>query len=368
MNTTFTTPTLLAATAGLIAFHIGVLTLVGRERRAPYVIDKIFPIFILSLLVAATGSAAAIVRDPYRNSLLWLGGLLFVAAVLLSVAQVFRMMARLAYFEDSFNPKYWATTRWIEQRRTAGQLRPTYPTNPTKIGSDLRKEILAILERSDSHSAAGGADQDMRSLAVATDRISRTNPLLVGLAIAFLKQGCSVQYMAASRHPIELVDELITSCQKANLDFPPLAKHIVVVDAYSPHFAFKDKIYWNKANELTAKNITFHPSRMTYAGIHTSSSHAFKTIRAQTGQKDVREPTLVIYEGAYALADLESSEQYRTFIRHVLPSERYWDGMFTVVVECALPESDWLLLCGYTSQSMDFRDEPAVSGSRGGSG
>src|SRR6266852_943219 len=171
----------------------------------------------------------------------------------------------------------------VEQRLAPGQVRATYPTNPTKIRNDLRQELLTILDRSDPVSVSGAGDQDMRSLAVATDRISRANPLLIDLAIAFLKQGCSVQYMAASRHPIELVDELVASCEKASLDFPPLAKRIVVVDAYSPHFAFKDKIYWNKAKELTARNITFHPSRMTYAGIHTSSSRAFKTIRTQTG-------------------------------------------------------------------------------------
>ncbi len=355
MTTTFTTPTLLAATAGLIAFHIGVLTLVGRERKAPYVINRVFTIFILALLVAAVGSAAAIVADPVRTLLLWLGGLMFVVAILVSVVQVYRIMARFAYFEDSLHPKYWTIVRKVQRRSAAGQLKPTYHTNALEIDKELGEALMATLRRVGAMNAAGGDEQELRSLAIVVDRLSQSNAILVDLSVAFLRSGCSVQYMTASRHPVELVDALVDATKTAGLDFATLAQRIVVVDAYSTHFAFKDKIYWKKADELTRRNVTFLASRMTYAGIHTTSSRAFKTIRAQTGQKDVRSPTLVIYEGAYALADLESSEQYRTFVRHVIPSERYWNGMFTVFAECALPEIDWQLLCGYSSLTLDLR-------------
>ncbi len=71
--------------------------------------------------------------------------------------------------------------------------------------------------------------------------------------------------------------------------------------------------------------------------------------------RNYRQPTLVIYEGAYSLVDLESAEQYRIFVRHVLPSERLWDGMFTVFVECGQAEVDWSLLQGYASMKLDLR-------------
>jgi hypothetical protein len=170
--------------------------------------------------------------------------------------------------------------------------------------------------------------------------------------------------MTASRHPVELIDAVVTALKAAGTEFATVAQRVVVVDAYSTHFAFKDKIYWNKADELTARSVTFLASRMTYAGIHTTSSRAFKAIRAQATQKDIRVPTLVIYEGAHALADLESSEQYRTFIRHVLPSERYWNGMFTVVAECGIPLAEWQLLCGYTSLMIDLRGASRDQGSQ----
>jgi hypothetical protein len=93
---------------------------------------------------------------------------------------------------------------------------------------------------------------------------------------------------------------------------------------------------------------------MTYAGLHSAASRAFNQIPKQADHED-RRPTLVIYEDTYALADLESPEQYRLFIRHVLPSERLWDGMLTIFLESAQPKHDWDVLQAYTSMSLDMR-------------
>jgi len=57
-------------------------------------------------------------------------------------------------------------------------------------------------------------------------------------------------------------------------------------------------------------------------------------------KQTVRKPTLTIYEGTNALVELESTEQYRIFIRHLLPSERLWGGMFTFVIESVISELD----------------------------
>jgi hypothetical protein len=95
---------------------------------------------------------------------------------------------------------------------------------------------------------------------------------------------------------------------------------------------------------------------MTYAGLHSAASRAFNQIPKQARHED-RRPTLVIYEDAYALADLESPEQYRIFIKHVLPSERMWGGMVTVFVETAQPKNDWEVLRAYSSVSLDLRSD-----------
>ena len=98
---------------------------------------------------------------------------------------------------------------------------------------------------------------------------------------------------------------------------------------------------------------------MTYAGMHTASSRAFNVIQKQVGHKH-RRPTLVIYEDAYALSDLESPDQYRIFVRHVMPSERMWHAMFTVFLEAAPPPYDWSVLQAYASMRLDLRTSSAI--------
>ena len=122
-------------------------------------------------------------------------------------------------------------------------------------------------------------------------------------------------------------------------------------------FVPRDRRNDPQRSTLTGSKPGFVRSRRTYAGMHTASSRAFNKIRAQLKQTE-RGPTLVIYEDCYALADLESSEQYRIFVRHVLPSERIWDGMFTVFLESLQPEYDWRLLHGYASMKLDLRRGP----------
>jgi hypothetical protein len=94
--------------------------------------------------------------------------------------------------------------------------------------------------------------------------------------------------------------------------------------------------------------------------MHTAAARAFNTIKAlskaQSGQH-VRQPTLVIYDGPHALVELESIEQYRIFIRHLVPSERLWGGMFTLVVESVISEQDLALLQTYTDLFIDLADD-----------
>jgi hypothetical protein len=123
---------------------------------------------------------------------------------------------------------------------------------------------------------------------------------------------------------------------------------IVVVDAYTRHFGYADSIYMEATNSLTRYFGVQHvTSGESFAGLHTASSVAFNKIKDQAPKGVGRQPMLVIYEDCYALADLESREQYRVFIRHVVPSEKMWEGMFTVFVETAQENSDWDLLASY---------------------
>lgn len=349
---------LVTATAGLIAFQLGLLTLVGRERKSPHIINRAFPIFLVCLLVAAVSVAASVLPTEWTTRVLSLAAGLLVFAILLSLFSVYRIAIRFVYFVDSVNPKYFWGIRQL--RRWWGNMRsprPTYQHNTVPVPDDLRDELVASLKAEFGDLVQMRDDTDLRSLAVATEHQWQSNRILAELARAFLVHGFSVQYMTTSRHPIEFVTFLRQCLADKGVQWPNVARQVVVVDAYSPHFAFIDSIYPKKTQQLQALDVTCVTSTMTYAGVHSASSDAFNRIKAQMARtpRDSRQPTLVIYENLYALADLESAEQYRIFVRHVLPSERMWDGMFTVFIECSQPEADWSLLHSYAAMKVDLR-------------
>jgi hypothetical protein len=351
MQSLLTPWSLLAATAALMAFHVGLYTLVGRERKSPYVINSVFWVFLLCLIAAAFDIASTLLSGWWQNWALIAGAVLLLSAVLVTAYIVYRIAIRFVYFIDDPHPKHWPGIRqfraWLHRNRRE----PTYSHNVVPISDEVRGQVVKVLEEIATGRWQDREELGQRSLAVAIEHQGQGNTLLVKLAMIFINHGYSVQYLTASRHPIEFVDLLKREIGDAWLS---LAKQIVVIDAYTPHFGFIDSIYRIRTRQLKELGVTCISSKRTYAGMHTAASKGFNKIRAQLKQ-DERRPTLVIYEDCYALTDLESAEQYRIFLRHVLPSERMWDGMFTVFIESDRPESDWRLLQAYASITLDLR-------------
>ncbi len=296
---------LLTATAGLVAFHIGLFTLVGRERKSPYAINSVFTIFLLCLLSAVVALAAALVPTESRAAFLEIGGWVLVATFLVSLYRVYRIAVRFVYFVDSVSPRHFPIVRQIRRWKTFRSARPTYSHNAVPVPPDLVAEITKVLSDSIDGSFKARQGLDPKSLAVAVEHQGQGR-LLAELALAFLQRRFSVQYMTASRHPIEFIGYLKDFIAQTTDGWHSYTRHIVVVDAYSPHFAFIDSIYPVKTRQLELLDITCVSSKMTYAGVHSAASRAFKTIQQQLGKNEHRKPTLVVYEDLYALADLES--------------------------------------------------------------
>ena len=72
-------------------------------------------------------------------------------------------------------------------------------------------------------------------------------------------------------------------------------------------------------------------------------------------------PSLMIYEGCHALVDLESSEQYRIFIRHVMPSERLWGGMMTLFVETMVTDDNLAVLEESSDSLLNLRETKTLA-------
>jgi hypothetical protein len=198
------------------------------------------------------------------------------------------------------------------------------------------------------------------SAACRVPTLLRADEIMVELAICFLEHQCWVQYTSCTRHPVEFILNLKKAWQAKfkDRDWKTVANQIIAADVYTPHFGFTDSIH-DELTDRLKKNLLVEciTAKASYAGLHSAAARAFNRIRARAkkqGDSRYRLPTLVIYDGPHALVELESLEQYRIFIRHLIPSERLWGGMFTLVVESVIRDEDVALLQSYADVFIDL--------------
>ena len=289
--------------------------------------------------------------------------LLFVASILLLIAllqtfwRLYKVYVRLVYFVDRISFKDLPIWRGPKNLWRSVKTKRPYEHNSVPINPLLVSKITSTLRdfAGDTGLYEERTNIDHNSLTVALDNHGESTNLLVRLMTIFLENGHTVQYLTASRHPTELVTVLKTQLEAMpNIQWQDKAGSIVVVDAFTPHFGFTDSIHHARTRDVKNLGVECLNSSVSYAGLHTASSRAFNVIKSKANS-DVRGPTLVVYEDTHALADLESHEQYRIFVRHVIPSERMWDGMFTVFVEVAPETRDWDVLRSYGGICIDKR-------------
>ncbi|WP_208511111.1 hypothetical protein [Variovorax paradoxus] len=343
----------LTATGLLLAFLIGFYTLIGRDRKSPYLTNRLFqillfcvPAVILSLfaqmLEASQGWIELIAKGFGLLALICL-----IAALVLTLWRVYKIYMRFALFVDSAHPKHLSWYRFIKHFFRRGSDNKPWEWAGIPLSKDLRLEIKKIFGVDEA--SAEVSTELPTSAAISVARHGQANLVLAELATAFLQEKKPVQYMTASRHPLEFIKYLHDHIKsKTQIEWQEIQSKIVVADAYTRHFGYADSIYRQATSALKRDFGVQHVTAgESFAGLHTASSEAFNKIKGQAQKGKGREPMLVIYEDCYALADLESREQYRVFVRHVVPSERMWQAMFTVFIETAQEKSDWELLASY---------------------
>ena len=238
-RTTMLTPwSILTATAGLIAFLIGFYTLIGRERKSPYIINSVFPVFLLCLFIAALSVVAALLSDAQQQLALQMSAGLLVITFLYSALIVFRITIRFVYFVDSISFRHLPGIRHLRRLWILLNPTPSYAHNPVNIPDALKEEIEEILGRISDGSWGNRKELDPQALAVAVEHQGQGNGLLAEIARAFLKRDFTVQYLTASRHPIEFIGYLKRFLETAGDVWANSSSKIVVIDAFSPHFAF----------------------------------------------------------------------------------------------------------------------------------
>lgn len=366
VETVLTPPALITASGVLLAFLLGFYTLIARERKSPYLINSAVWILLVCMGAALFGSIAMVFDAPYRKFFLNGGALLLLFAVTLTAWRVYRLAIRLAYFVDTANPKHFSVIRRIKKASRQLQSKKRFEHNPLPFDEEVVKQILTALtpedfiegNGSDKRKAIQQNDmKDVKSLAMRFDHHGSASKNLAKIVLVCLEKKYLVQYLTASRHPTEFIEYLKSEYEKSGKkEWAKAANQIIVIDAYTPHFGFTDSIYQVATQEIDDLGVNYLPSTETYAGLHTAASAAFNLFKKKQ-QGVVRDQQLIIYEDCYALSDLESVEQYRIFLRHVIPSERLWRGMFTVFVETAQADNDWKLLKSYADAVFDLRTD-----------
>lgn len=358
----------------LLAFMVALYALTARERRTPLIVNSVYNAFyivflslILSLIASAisttiTEESTVKVYVAKAMHLSSVGILTFGFAII--VERVWSVHNQHKNFRTDAKWRNMAVVRLARGfTKRLKAAKPTYTHDPVEFSGDLLAALEATTILPDEQTTAAilrarldSSSAHSISAAFRVSSFAKADEIAGELAVIFLRHDANVQYASCARHPIEFWQHLkgVWSAQTGTEQWKEVRQRIVLVDAFSPHFGFTDSIHNHMSEKLRQDGAEIVVSDPSYAGLHTATMKAFKATKRRTGgENGVRLPTLVIYEGANSLAELESTEQYRVFMRHMLPSERLWGGMFTLVVESAISPETMSIVRSYADIYVD---------------
>jgi hypothetical protein len=332
--------------------------LAGREQKSPYLTISVYQTVAWVIFSMLLGTVAVVLNkgfgriSHYFQQAAWAFFIIGLLSVFWRILQAHNRRVHLR--DDKFlaNTSPYRACKTLKNRFLKPKP-PKYEYNPGQFPQSLISTIERIesmssvgidqIIKTNSHSIGGKPFSISGFLRPSSIKLADT--VLIDLAWAFIQVDCFVQYTGCIRHPIEFASKLKDRFNGSNekVEWRKATQQIILVDAFSPHFGFVDSVHKIRTDSLKEEGLFCVDARASYAGLHSAAAKGFNEIKSRTkmqGQSAVRQPTLLIYEGAYALSDLESIEQYRVFVRHTLSSERLWGGMFSIFCEYGLSDRD----------------------------
>ena len=141
----------------------------------------------------------------------------------------------------------------------------------------------------------------------------------------------TLDFVATVRQPLEVLDYI--SSQVDDHQLPKISKKISIIDCYSPHYAFDDKVLKIHKKRWINKGFKFFEAE-SFAGIHTAANSSWYRFRSQCKTEDnqFRVPHRTIFHTLSSLIRYSSEEQFFLYLRHMLSSEKFY-GMITLLIE-----------------------------------
>lgn len=362
---------LVTVALAVLAFIVAFYALIARERKTPYLTNRIYAATFAVLLGVLLESCSTFGSGRVKAALHWTAVATLLIAIAWTTWSIFVVHNRHVHLRSDralLNMRLVRVTKQLYRSIWPARYEhnPQLPTTALKnalagIGSPLTQALPDAFQ-----SAKGITDINFSVLATLhAASVTESDKLIAKLAAAFLDTEHPVQFISCIRHPIEFVSQLKKAYQADGKDWTAVAGRLVVVDAFTPHYGFTDSIHDYLKGKLTRDfNVKYLRSPESYAGLHSAASKAFNLIKGALGSP--RRYALVIYEGPHALVDLESREQYRIFVRHVFPSETVWGGFLTVFVEFEIDDDDLALLKMYSDIFIDEALNTAADAPREG--
>lgn len=142
-----------------------------------------------------------------------------------------------------------------------------------------------------------------------------------------IDDGETVDYVITYKSPVELCKSF---SDRQMLD---IVKHLSVIDCFTSHYGFDDKVVKFAKEEYTQKGYKFYDAD-SFAEIHTAANNSWYRFRkvCQTEENQFRIPHRTIYDTLSSLIRFSSEELYFLFLRHVISSEKSY-GMISVILE-----------------------------------
>lgn len=143
-------------------------------------------------------------------------------------------------------------------------------------------------------------------------------------------EGDTVDYTTTYRSPLNVC----YSFKDEELSL--ITKHLSIIDCFSPHYSFDDKIIKFSKKEFSEKGFKFFNAE-SFADVHTAANNSWYRFRknCKTEENQYRIPHRTIYDTMSSLIQFSSEEVYFLFLRHVIASEKSY-GMISLFIE---PES-----------------------------